>query len=89
MTIYALLKYNGRMKAWEVIRQYRTFMEVIGEITEEDVYRIKWRGKIHNKKDIPGKEMHRWTKVLLTKDLDKMYLTTENNLYRIKSFEIY
>ena len=34
MTIYALLKYNGRRKAWEVIRQYRTFMEVIGEITE-------------------------------------------------------
>lgn len=89
MIIYGVMKLNRKKNAWELLHQYRTFQEAIGDITEEEIVAIKQNKVIYTKEELTFKNMHKWTKVLLKKETNKVYLAKNSNTYRIKSFEIY
>ena len=89
MILYGLMKYNRNKNAWEMIRQYKTWIETRMEITEEEVIAIKSNSINLEKKIVPFKYIHEWTKVLNKKDLSKIYFTKEGNIYKVKTFEIY
>ena len=81
---YETVKYNKANKTWEPIRQYETFRDALEDITFERVIAVYQNDKIYTKENVPFKLMYQWTKVLMTKNLTKKYITRKRDIYFIR-----
>ena len=88
MKAYGIAKYNKDAKKWELIKYYRTFRDALEDITFERVIAIYQNGKVYIKENVPFELMYQWTKILMTKDLTKKYITRNKDMYLIKEIEI-
>ena len=88
MKAYGIAKYNKDAKKWELTKYYRTFRDALEDITFERVIAVYQNGKVYTKEKVPFELMYQWTKVLMTKDLTKKYITKNKDMYLIKEIEI-
>ena len=82
--MYTLVKLNIITKQWiKVHDNYESFQDANYDITFEGVEDILINKHIYSKKDFPFSEMYKWSRLLLKKDLNKVYITKKNNVYKI------
>lgn len=82
--MYTLVKLNITTKQWvKVHDNYKSFQDANYDITFEGVENILINKHTYNKKDFLFSEMYKWSKLLLKKDLNKVYITKKNNVYKI------
>lgn len=82
--MYTLVKLNTTTKQWiKVHDNYKSFQDVNYDITFEGVQYILSNNHTYTKEELPFSEMYKWSKLLLKKDLNKVYITKKNNIYKI------
>lgn len=86
MTIYTLAKYNNNTKNWMMVSQYSTFREANITMIEEGIIAIVQKGILIKK----TKEFNnRWVGLLTKKEMSKVYVSENGELFRIKESEIF
>lgn len=81
--MYIILKLNTTTKKWEKVHNSdcNKFSDAVSYISFETVQRIFLNRQTYSKKDFL--EMPKWTTLLLKKDFNKVYITKNNNIYKV------
>ena len=82
--MYTLLKLNITTKQWiKTKNHYDTFPDAISDISFESVQHILLNKQTYTKEKFSFPETHKWTGILLKKNLNKVYITKWNNVYKL------
>ena len=80
MEIYTVTKYNKKYNGWQVIGHFETFMDAKSEVLFDGVIYVRVNNKLYAKADFPKHLMGQWSKVINTKDFNKIYITKKGEL---------
>ena len=89
MEIYTVVKYNKEYNGWQVVEQFRTFMDAKSNVLFDGVIYVRVNNKLYAKADFPKHLMGQWSKIINTKDLNKIYITKKGEYFKIKKSNLF